>query len=209
MGYRFGKTFYLHRTIAFYYNLTVIQPCLTFLNQKGNFFIEKYFIVLESIKRKGIAMSINEITARYEYEKNPQLKERFGSFEKYFEYQQLQLKRESAWTYGKTLSESIKEGVKDWVTGKAVAKTNAQKRYELAMYNASLAKKAHDNAMQALTTKLETFGNDSSKYTDELKAYNTTYTSQFDADIEVECARDAFNSANSAYGKISWMGQTT
>ena len=151
-------------------------------------------------------MSVSEIKAKYEYEHNPQLKERFGSFEKYFEYQQLQLKRESAWTLGKNTSDRIRQDVKDWVTGKAIAKVNAEERYNLAMYNAGLAKKAHENAMQALTRKWETYGDDTSKYTDELKAYNTSYTSQFDADIEVKCARDALNNANSAYGKVSWMG---
>ena len=151
-------------------------------------------------------MSLSEIRARYEYDNNPQLKERFGTFEKYFEYQQLQLKRESAWTLGKDVSDKIRQDVKDWVTGKAVAKAKAEERYELAMNNAGLAKKAYEDAMHALSLKLETYGDDASKYTDELKAYNTSYTSQFDANIEVECARDAFNSANSAYGKVSWMG---
>jgi len=149
---------------------------------------------------------VSELKAKLQYEKDPQLKERFGSFEKYYEFQQLQLKKESAWTYGKNVSDSIKQGVKDWVTGKAIAKENAQTRYELAMYNAGLAKKAYNNAMNALTTKYQTYGDDSSKYTDELKTFDNSYTAQFDANLEVKCARDAFNSANAAYGKISWMG---
>ncbi len=151
-------------------------------------------------------MNLSEIKAKFQYEKDPSLQERFGSFEKYFEYQQLQLKRQSAWTYGQNISDSIREGVKDWVTGKAIDKANAEARYNAAMQAASAMEKNYEAALSELQTKYRTYGDDTSKYSAELTAYTDLKSSKFDADLEVELARDHFNDANSFYGRISYMG---
>lgn len=150
-------------------------------------------------------MKLSEINAKILYEKDSNLQKRFGSFEKYFEFLQLQLKRESAWTYGKNLSDSIREGVKDWVTGKAKDKANAEARYEAAMQAASAMNKNYDAALAELQTKYNTFGDDTSKYSDELTAYTDLKSAKFDTDLEVKLARTHFNDANEFYGRVSYM----
>lgn len=149
---------------------------------------------------------VNELQAKFKYQSDPKLQAKFGSFEKYLEFQQLQLKRESAWTYGKNLSDNIKQDVKNWVKEKEIARDNASERYELAMQMYAQQNTNYENALKELQRKYASFGDDKSKYGSELKSFLNSRTALSSADTEVECARDHLNSANSFYGKISFMG---
>ena len=151
-------------------------------------------------------MGLSEINAKIQFEKDPKLQERFGTLENYLQFQKLQLKRESAWTFGKSVTDNIKNGVKDWVSGKEKARDDAEARYEAAMQASYAMDANYEKALSELQTKYRAYGDDTSKYNDALTAYNNLKTSKFDTDLEVKLARDHFNDADQFYGRISYMG---
>ncbi len=149
---------------------------------------------------------VNSYYARMEYDQNPKLQERFGSFEKYYEFTKSHSRYMALLEASKNLSDNIKKGVSEWVGEKEQDKINAEKRYEAAMRASQAMEENYENALKELETKYMTYGDDTSKYSEELNTYTNLQSSKFDADLEVEIARDHLNSANSFYGRISYMG---
>ncbi len=141
-------------------------------------------------------MGLSEINARMQYEKDPKLQEKFGSFEKYFEYKALELKKESILTYGKNVSDSIKNSVKGWALEQEAKKDEAEQRYYAALQQYSLMKSGEDKALSNLRTVYSNYGENSTQFNDAMKSYKNSTNTLFDANIELSCARDHFNSAN-------------
>ena len=135
-------------------------------------------------------MGLSEINAKIQFEKDPKLQERFGTLENYLQFQQLQLKRQSAWTYGQTVTNSIREGVKDWVSGKEKDRDAAEARYEAAMQASYAMDANYEKALSELQTKYRAYGDDTSKYNDAITAYNNLKTSKLHTDLEEKLARN-------------------
>lgn len=141
-------------------------------------------------------MGLSEITAKIQYEKDPKLQEKFGSFENYFENQQLQLKRESVMTYGKNVTDSIKNSVKGWALEKEAAKAEAEEKYYAALNQYYLMKTGEDEALSNLQNVYANYGEESGKFNDALKIYTNSTKTLSEADTNLSCAKAHFNSAN-------------
>ena len=55
---------------------------------------------------------------------------------------------------------------------------------------------AKEKAYKELEYMSASFGNDSTRYSDALKKYRLSAKTSFDANINLDCARDKFDSAN-------------
>lgn len=143
----------------------------------------------------------NGILTEQQFNKSP-----FKTIMSYSDYLDKALKFGSAFTFTRALNlqktedlaEGIKDSVKCWALEKEVKKDEAEARYYAALAQYDLMKNAKDEAYKNLRYATNIFGENSSKYNDAFKKYNLSAKSLFDADVDLGCARDQFNFANTS-----------
>ncbi len=140
----------------------------------------------------------------------------FKNIMSYSDYFANALKLGSAFTFQRALtmqksdnlSEDIKDSVKGWALEKEVKKDEAEAKYYAALEQYNLMKYAEDDAKKNLLYATNMYGKDSSKYNDAFKKYNLSAKSLFGADIDLSCARDQFNFANTSAFKAYLTSST-
>jgi len=95
-------------------------------------------------------------------------------------------------------SEKIRESVKGWALEKEQNKDKAEKEYYAALAQYNSMKNASEEAYKNLLYTTNIYGEDSTRFSDALKKYNLSNKTAFYADIDLSCARDKFNFANTS-----------
>lgn len=143
----------------------------------------------------------NGILTEQQFKNSP-----FKNLMSYSDYLDKALKLGSAFTFQRALNlqktedltEGIKDSVKGWALEKEVKKDEAEARYYAALAQYDSMKNAEYEAYKNLQYATNMFGENSSKYNDAFKKYNLSAKSLFDADVDLGCARDQFNFANTS-----------
>lgn len=126
------------------------------------------------------------------------------NFMSYQDYFSKALKLGSAFTFQRAfalqksedLSENITNSVKGWYLEKENQKDQAEVEYYAALEQYGVMKNAQDKALKQLNYTTNIYGENSSRYNEALKKYNLSSNTLFNADVNLSCARDRFNSAN-------------
>lgn len=152
--------------------------------------------------------------SKEQFEKIPELKAQYGSYENFMK---TQLGIQSTFTFAKKYvmqeteqtSNKIRSEVDGWYVQKEQKKDEAEEKYyaDLAQYEAM--KTAQYEALKNLNYATNMYGEESSKYNDALKKYNLSSKTLFGADINLSCARDQFNFANNSAFKAYLSTQLT
>ena len=106
-------------------------------------------------------------------------------------------------------SDDITASVKGWYLEKEAKKDEAEARYYASLDQYSAMKNAEQAALRDLNYVTNMYGEDSSKYNQAMKKYNISTKTLFNADIELSCARDRFNSANTSAFKAYLTSRNT
>ena len=106
-------------------------------------------------------------------------------------------------------SDDITASVKGWYLEKEAKKDEAEANYYAALDEYSAMKKTEQAALRDLNYATNMYGEDSFRYNDALKKYNLSANTLFEADIDVTCARDRFNSANTSAFKAYLASRNT
>ena len=136
------------------------------------------------------------------------------SYEDYF---QQALKFGSAFTIARALtlndaketSEKINDSVQGFYLEREARKDEAEEKYYAALEQYNLMKNSNKESLSQLNYATNIYGEGSSKYTDALKKYNLSNKTLFGADINLSCARDQFNFANTSAFKAYLSTQLT
>ena len=127
----------------------------------------------------------------------------FMSYQDYFDKA---LKLGSAFTLTRAMTlqnaedtqQNIKDSVKGYYLEKEAKKTEAEEKYYAALAQYEAMKSAQTSALRDLKYATSMYGEGTSRYSDALKKYNLSSKTLFDSDINLSCARDQFNSANTS-----------
>ncbi len=128
----------------------------------------------------------------------------FKNFMSYDDYLKNALRLGSAFTFQRALllqkseddSEKIKDSVKGWALEKEQKKNEAEEKYYAALEQYNLMKNAEYNALKNLEYATNTYGKDSTQFSDAFKKYNLSAKSLFDANVDWSCAKNQFDFAN-------------
>lgn len=116
------------------------------------------------------------------------------------------LKLGSAFTFQRALNlqksedsaDNIKNSVKGWALEKGAKKGEAEEKYYAALAQYEAMKNAQYSAVKRLKYTTNMYGEESSQYNDAFKKYDLSAKSLFGANVDLTCARDHFNDANSS-----------
>ncbi len=153
----------------------------------------------------------NGILTEQQFKNSP-----FKNLMSYSDYLDKALKLGSAFTFQRAFKlqqaednvNEINASVKGWAIEKEAKKDEAEARYYAALAQYDAMKDAEYNAVQNLKYATNMFGENSSKYNDAFKKYNLSAKSLFEADIDLGCARDQFNFANTSAFKAFLTART-
>ncbi len=143
----------------------------------------------------------SKILTEQQFNKSP-----FKIIMSYSDYLDKALKLGSAFTFSRAfnlqkaedLATDINNSVTGWALEKEAKKDEAEARYYAALAQYDSMKSAEAEAYKNLQYATNMFGEDSSKYNDAFKRYHTSVKSLSGADIDLSCARDQFNFANTS-----------
>lgn len=140
----------------------------------------------------------------------------FKNLMSYTDYLDKALKLGSAFTFQRAMNlinaednaNDINDSVKGWAMEKEAKKDEAEAKYYAALAQYNAMKDAEYTAIKNLKYATNVYGEDSSRYNDAFKKYDLTSKSLFDADINLSCARDQFNFANTSAFKAFLTART-
>ena len=143
----------------------------------------------------------NGILTEQQFKNSP-----FKNLMSYSDYLDKALKLGSAFTFQRAFKlqqaednvNEINASVTGWALEKEAKKDEAEARYYAALAQYDSMKSAEAEAYKNLQYATNMFGEDSSKYNDAFKRYHTSVKSLSGADIDLSCARDQFNFANTS-----------
>lgn len=130
----------------------------------------------------------------------------FKTIMSYADYVKNALRLGSAFTFARALkmqhvedtSDRIKDSIRGWYVEKEAKKDEAEERYYAALAQYKAMRSSEDKAYKELEYKMNSFGENSIQYNDALKKYKLSAKTSFDADVNLSCARDQFNFANTS-----------